>query len=445
MRKMLMTTAGLSLLIFSVPVVADDSYTATCEELGYKTNLSDCTVGLPLLCPISGNAAENKLKCLCMTESCRGYSLTETDLDETASDGRVVREHIEELESCDSGVDADKVTYYRIKKCKDGSLYQVQNDKPTCDVGCPRSRYPYSEHPGDLAGKVEKCIDEKGVWFGYLSCNTGWVASGEAGHECAFNDCELKNYPYTHNPNEIQQRGKTTNCKVGGNNYYQYTACDSGYTLKGSVCQAKCQLQNCVINSSAKGYNEWSCAVKDKMSCQVGDAAYFGDSYLGVIAYQPDGEGETLIIATEKNNGVTPFGTLAYGNEYTEQIGHSLSQIGKKDTLMYINEMKSNSDLDYPVMNACYEYSSPRCSHNVCSASEWFLPGSSELKQTYPFKYILYNVTSQNVFREGRVWNNCVDMYNNYAYIFDYGTGQANYQSKRSKLIYFPMMSYTQE
>ncbi len=442
MKKMLLTTVSLSLLVFSVPVVADDSYTATCEELGYKTNLSDCTVGLPLLCPVSGNTEGNKLKCLCMTESCRGYSLTETDLDETASDGRAVREHIEELESCDSGVDADKVTYYRIKKCKDGSLYQVQNDKPTCDVGCPRSRYPYSEHPGDLAGEVEKCIDEKGVWFGYLSCNAGWVASGEAGHECAFNECELKNYPYTHNPNEIQQRGKTTNCKVGGNNYYQYTECDSGYTLKGSICQAKCQLQNCTINSSAKGYNEWSCAVKDKMSCQVGDAAYIGNSYLGVIAYQPDGEGETLIIATEENDGIKPFESLHFTNLKAQFIIIANGS-GKNNTLSLYQKCISNVDYQCPVIENCMTYSSPMCSNVFCRSGEWFLPNRDDVKKTYTHRNILYNAVSNNLFISKTVWTSDFNALN-WQYTFRYSDGYLYDYDRTVYYPYFPVLSYTQ-
>ena len=446
MKKMLLTTVSLSLLVFSVPAWADDSYTATCESLGYKTDLSACTVGLPLLCPVSGNTEGNKLKCLCMTESCRGYSLAEDDLDALASDGRKVREHIKTLETCDSGVGADKVTYYRIKECKDGSLYQIQNNKPTCDVGCPSELYPYSEHPGDLAGQVESCTDEKGVWFGYMSCNDGWVASGEAGHECALNDCSIENYPYTRNPNEIQQRGKTASCKVGGNNYYQYTECNSGYTLKGSVCQAKCQLQNCTVSSSSKGYNEWSCGVANKLSCQAGDAAYINNAYLGIIGYQPDGNGETLIIATEKNNGVTPFSNLVYANIAGQNYGSSNSSAnGKLLTKNHIEYQKSNPKVDFPVINACYKYSSPDCNNNFCKAGEWYVASISEFHNTFGQRNILFNVSSNRIFKDSSVYSsNKYDGWGPYQWAFAYSFDGKDAINSITEGVYFPVISYTQ-
>lgn len=444
MKKMLLTTVGLSLLVFSVPAWADDSYTATCESLGYKTDLSACTVGLPLLCPVSGNTEGNKLKCLCMTESCRGYSLAEDDLDALASDGRKVREHIKTLETCDSGVGADKVTYYRIKECKDGSLYQIQNNKPTCDVGCPSELYPYSEHPGDLAGQVESCTDEKGVWFGYISCNDGWVASGVAGHECQFNDCSIKNYPYTRNPNEVQQRGTIQYCKVGGNNYYQYTACDSGYILKGSVCQAKCQLQNCTVSSSSKGYNEWSCAVANKLSCQAGDAAYINNAYLGIIGYQPDGNGETLIIATEKNNGVTPFAEIQFSNIHGAGYYYDSIYSGKAQTQKLLNYKAAHSEVEFQAANACYQYTSLLCNGGFCAAGEWYLPSFGELTNTFSNRYILYNATGQtNPFIGGYAMTSNKSS-GAWSTLYSYHSGTNVAADPQNAYRVFPVISYTQ-
>lgn len=444
MKKILLATVSLSLLAFSAPVRADDSYTATCESLGYKTDLSACTVGLPLLCPISGNEGSNSLKCLCITDSCRGYSLLAEDLDATASDGRKVREHIKTLETCDSGAGADKVTYYRIKECQDGSLYQIRNTKPICDVGCPSELYPYSEHPGDLAGVVESCVDEKGTWFGYMSCNDGWVASGVAGHECKFNDCNIKNYPYTHNPNEIQQRGKTISCKVGGNNYYQYTECDSGYTLKGSVCQAKCQLQNCTISNTSNGYNEWSCGVANKQSCQVGDAAYLNNAYLGVIGYQPDGSGETFIIATEKNNGVTPFANAQFSNIHGSTFGYGRVYSGKAQTLTLLNYQAAHSDAVFPAANACHQYSSPLCSSSFCAAGEWYLPSFDELNNTFFNRYLLFNATGQNYPFAGGYATTSTKADSVWHRIFNYYESGWISTDPQNAYQTFPILSYTQ-
>ena len=445
MIKRLLTTAGLSLVIFSGNVLADDDYVRTCESWGYKSNLRDCTIGLPLICPYSNNDASQQPKCLCLDNSCRGFSLLEEDLDELASDGRKVRDHIESLETCESGIGADKVTYYRIKKCKKESLYQIQNTKPTCDVGCPKDRYPYSEHPGDLAGVVESCMDESGTWFGYISCNEGWVKGGAAGHECIFNDCNVRAYPYSYDPNTVQQRGTTKYCKVGGNNYYQYSSCDDGFTPKGGVCQAKCTLQNCSVTSTSKGYNEWACSVANKLNCQVGDAAYLNGNYVGVIAYQPDGSDNTMIIGTEANNSITPFATMNFANFAASQLRHSDGDDGKLNTLGYYNLAKTDEEYSFPVIEAVHSYTSPLCSHNMCASGEWFVPSYAEFRKTYTDKYILYNVTSKSMFyNDAYIWTTTDYGGAEYQYTFRYayGTREAHYRTNST--YFFPVLSYKQ-
>ena len=440
--KRLLSTVGLSLVVLSGNVLADD-YASTCESWGYKTNLKDCTVGLPLICPYSNNNASQQPKCLCIDKSCRGFSLLESDLDEIASDGRKVRDHIESLETCESGIGADKVTYYRIKKCKEGSLYQIQNTKPTCDVGCPTEKYPYSEHPGDLAGVVESCIDERGTWFGYVSCNEGWVKGGTAGHECIFNDCNVRNYPYSYDPNTIQQRGTTAYCKVGGNNYYQYTSCDSGFTPKGSVCQASCQLQNCSVKDTSKGYNEWACSVANKLNCQVGDAVYLSGNYVGVIGYQADGSGETMILATAPNNSITPFASLPFSNMLANDRSYSLTGTGHANTLQVLKIKAENEGFEYPAVEACHNYTSPLCNHNMCASGEWYLSTHSEISKTYASRNILYNVTSQGVFT-GSYMQSSYDNSSVYHTCFSYANGQSWSMGRTSNYTTVPILSYTQ-
>ena len=454
MKKMLMTTVGLSLLVFSASVAADDSYTATCEELGYKTDLADCTVGLPLLCPISGNETQNKLKCLCMTESCRGYSLTEKNLDEKASDGRMVREHIKELETCDSGVGADKVTYYRIKECQEGSLYQIRNGKPFCDIGCPRKLFPYDKHPGDSPGKVISCKDEKGTYYGFEYCNQGWIASGEAGHECVFNNCEPWDYPFDKNPNEEQRRGAVAICKTGSNIYYKYNECDGDFELKTGFCQAQCQLKDCESNNSLGGYKNWSCAVKNKLNCKVGDAAYIGNAYLGVIGYQPEGNEETIIIATEKYGDIEPFGKEQLFNEkaapsYFDDNGGQES--GKRLTWYLLRYQQQTAEAKFPVIEACYKYSCPMCSGGFGGSHEWYLGSFADLKKTFENRFILYQVTFQDLFLGLSNNKNLSTWISNkpstavgqsFFYSRNEWSGGAQWTDKRS---YFPIISYTQK
>jgi len=86
MRKYL-SLVSLSILSSLVSETrAEETNIYSCETLGYTTPYADCVrgKGSPLICPF----ATSEVMTLCMKESCRGYSLTDKDLDAQASDGR---------------------------------------------------------------------------------------------------------------------------------------------------------------------------------------------------------------------------------------------------------------------------------------------------------------------------------------------------------------------
>ena len=125
MRKYLLLSLVSVLSLSASDVCArDETPTTSCETLGYTTPYDDCVRenGMPLVCPFY---SLDKKMVLCMRESCRGYSLTDADLDALASDGKKVRDHIASTEECVVGFGEDAKTYYRVKECKSGSLYLV--------------------------------------------------------------------------------------------------------------------------------------------------------------------------------------------------------------------------------------------------------------------------------------------------------------------------------
>ena len=284
----------------------------SCESLGYTVPYDECIAesGTPLVCPFY---SLNEKMTICLSQSCRGYGLTENDLNALSSDStdenpKTIREHIKELEECETGFGNDKVKYYRVKQCKEGSLFQ----NGICEVGCLSARYPFDKHPGDLAGDVEDCVDASGTWYGYSDCNSGWdggwkntVNTSNPTGYCNLGVCNIEEYTYSRNPNisvsgDDVNRGATLTCKIGSNTYYKYTNKDKdgnplsenfcglssddnlkNYTLSLGVCRGRCVFENCtgtVKNESLSGYdfsyNEFTCTQKTK-DCRVGDMAVF--------------------------------------------------------------------------------------------------------------------------------------------------------------------------
>ena len=403
---------------------------ADCESLGYTVDFDECLAqkAMPLLCPFY---SVNNKKVACIINSCRGYPLKESDFSQMMSDGQPLSAHIdgdfvpEQTESAaalgcragweKSGGTLKEVWYYKIKKCKDSSRFQ--NDK--CDVGCDKvNKYPYSSHPGDLAGEVDNCVDKDGTWFGYKSCNDGWYLSSG---RCELSSCEIKDYPYMGNPNQEEDRGLTKTCKIGGNTYYRYTGVDSqgnaltsggcsnkGYTLVNAVCAKNCEIGDCVNESKEvsytagdgtvykRKYNEWSCKTKTA-NCRVGDYAVIDGQQIGIIFHLPDAKLNKTLVAAK-----TMVGDRTWGQGVTENIDTPIPNVtgvgaksdynGKYNTNVLINFKQSNASYQYPCAEYCVNYEPSNCPHKMCQKGEWYLPGFGELLFQVEERYVLANI-----------------------------------------------------
>ena len=395
-----------------------------CELLGYTTPHQECldVGGTPLFCPFY--TTEQPMT-LCLGRSCRGYPLTDADLNSYASDGRKVTEHIEELEECTTGAASDKETFYKVVRCKTGSLYQNN----TCDVGCLPERYPYDEHQGNFAGDMRKCEDNVGTGshYGYETCHDGWEGGWLLHHtgKCTLAECEIKDYPYNNDPNLSVNRGITQTCRVGGNVYYRYSPTDhlgapsdqacgvaNDYTLVNAVCQKQCVFSDCsatVINETLGGYafsyNDWKCRLETP-DCRIGDEAVINGVVAGIISHFPDDSHDHVKIFANYNT-IAQISTAVHAAELTpiSTANYSTYPSGKyncKFLLAYAAEknktLTPENYYQYPAVEETDAYDTDDCS-GACGVGEWFIASTSELKQIYQNHYLLYNV-SKNVLGE---------------------------------------------
>ncbi len=423
---------------------------ADCESLGYTVDFDECLAqkAMPLLCPFY---SVNNKKVACIINSCRGYPLKESDFAQTMSDGQPLSAHIdgtfvpEQTESAaalgcragweKSGGTLKEVWYYKIKKCKDSSRFQ--NDK--CDVGCDKvNKYPYSSHPGDLAGEVDNCVDKDGTWFGYKSCNDGWYLSSG---RCELSSCEIKDYPYMGNPNQEEDRGLTKTCKIGGNTYYRYTGVDSqgnaltsggcsnkGYTLVNAVCAKNCEIGDCMNESKEvsytagdgtvykRKYNEWSCKTKTA-NCRVGDYAVIDGQQIGIIFHLPDSKlNKTLVAADSYKNDVTWGDDEAAANDTPIENKNSESAQKDYNGKYYTNVLwtfkQSNLRYSFPSAEYCINYSPDNCPHKMCQKGEWYLPTLGEVVLLYKNRYIMYSIMSnRGVYSSFGLWTSSESSY----------------------------------
>lgn len=405
---------------------AEEANTVSCETLGYRVDQGDCAdVGTPLLCPFY---TLEKKKTVCLIKSCRGYPLSEEDFDKPASDGRPMREHLDGgfvpkkeeaggAEGCRAGWDVGddgnlkELWYYRVKQCKEGSLYQ----NGICDVGCDRVyKYPYSSHPGNMAGSVESCVDKDGEWFGYTSCNDGWEKNDG---RCELAECSLEKYPYTSDPNFEEYRGTLSTCKIGGSTYYRYEACASGFTQAGGVCAKTCNVNvnGCrrtekQVSYTENGttyvrkYNAWDCDLQTS-KCRIGDYAAINGKIAGVIFHFPDAViGRTLIVAQSGWRWLA-WGLNAAANFDTPLDRWTNDIDGRYNTNVLMNLKQLGSAYSFPMAEYCQAYvpANGACSSgtNFCSAGEWYLATFSEMKLMYENRYILYHVNGDSAFLSG--------------------------------------------
>ena len=392
-----------------------------CEALGYTTPLNDCLEanGTPLFCPFH---SVEKPMTLCLTKSCRGYPLTEEDLESKASDGKGVREHIEELDSCTTGPVEGGKTYYKVVRCKSTSLYQNN----LCDVGCLAERYPYDSHQGNIAGDMRRCDDSTGEHYGYETCNDGWIGGWVKNRTgiCELAACDVKNFPYMSNPNAYYNRGITKQCLVGGNPYYRYSSTDSldnpsdeacgvanEYTLNNAVCQKQCVFSNCSMEEPTRTtlsgidfeYNNWACKLATE-DCRVGDIAIVNGINVGIVTHLPTDSSDLLRIMTSSYSFAS---SITSGSHNAEGLplpnkncsGNELGKYYDKFTLAYMKEKNKTAvePYEFPGVQKMSTYAPSDCPDgSVCGKGEWYLPSCSELKQIFENRYIVYNITKSS-------------------------------------------------
>lgn len=444
MRK-IVYIIGLSGVLMSSVVEAklnkDDK--KSCEEMGFTVDYAQCALQnrtIPLLCPYS--ESNGKLKAMCYISSCRGYFLKEEDFSQLASDGKPLSAHIKGdiqfkkangggISGCKAGYTQDsngqleEVWYYRINQCADGSSFQ----NGRCDTGCDRTnKYPYDTHPGNLAGTVEGCFDEKGDCFGYTACNDGWnLQKGR----CELNQCSITSYPISKNPDIVfgSGRGEFTSCKIGGNAYYKYTSCNEGYTLKGAVCVGKCEIDVGSCSYTTVGSNEpgttletvkrWTCKLKNQEACRVGDYATINGKELGLVVHLPDeADDHTVIMATESNSEWKPtqgYALVGAGPCIVSlPIGGSSNQYnynGKVDT-GYMNtyaKTDAAAECTFPATQSCGSYEPSACGgRDFCNEGEWYLPQGYELYNfIYENRYLIASITGRSNYYQSGFWTSC--------------------------------------
>ncbi|MBR1604498.1 MAG: hypothetical protein IJ660_00130, partial [Alphaproteobacteria bacterium] len=112
----------------------------------------------------------------------------------------------------------------KARSCSAG--YENYNGK--CVKKCDRATYPLTSQPSTVKGTFSSCTGVT-TYYGYTSCNTGWVLKD---HKCVESACS--GYPYDEQPSSSQ--GTVISCKAGEKTYYKYTFCNNGWNLSSGTC-----------------------------------------------------------------------------------------------------------------------------------------------------------------------------------------------------------------
>ncbi len=479
-----------------------------CEKLGYTTPLEKCTQdkGTALFCPFFD--AKDKPLVLCYSKSCRGYPLKEEEFSQKASDGNMMTYHIkgfpdngsfvakqtdsQGILGCFAGYENDsdgklkEIWYYKIKECKDNSLFQNN----ICDVGCLAERYPYDSHQGNIAGDMRRCDDSIGEHYGYETCNDGWEGGwvkNKTG-KCELATCSVQNYPYMKDPNTGGfNRGTTKHCLVGGNPYYKYSSTDvmgepspeacgvgdySKYTLVGQdgpLCQNTCIFSGCIktkINKTLSGinfsYNEWTCTLDNKSDCRIGDKAALKSGSvnieIGTVVHLPtDGNDYVRVFSTDKLVDYGADGPFAEDAVPLPQTDcNANTAIGKYNTnflVAYETEKNKTAEPGYeysfPISHKLLDYAPSDCSAgSVCGRGEWASVTCIEGKWMYSDRAILYNATKDKI--STTLWSSNIMTESNRGGRYNYAMnmsgsgvyGLYNHNGRWTQQTYYPMLTF---
>lgn len=459
-NKIAVLLATTSLLSFGTSAsFAEDK--PSCASLGYTTDSRSCVDrgGSPLMCPYSilNDTDATNTDCICLSKSCRGYPLFKVDdkyyylpptggnpVEAIPSVGTIEGNIDGEMESCTVGLGNDAHTYYRVPKCKEGFLYQNN----ICDEGCDTiNTYPFETHPGNLAGEVQICKDEKGEHYGYIECNDGWKLSNG---RCNLNSCDIKEYPYMSNPNDEEHRGEVESCKIGGNAYYKYSSCIDGFEPKGSVCVSTCEITNCSYTTATEGHREWTCKLNNP-KCRIGDTAVYDGINIGTIFHLPDAEDNRVhVMGIAKN---IRWGIGEASTTFIDNLLETYIYEGKKNTKIIDNfriaqNWNKGGVNSFPAVEYCLDYNVNCVEDTMCAVGEWYLPAYNELYAMYNSRFFLHNIhigSDVEFFSNNKgvyLWSSTGGKATT-VYIVGMHNGILSYNLKQSSGWMFPILSFT--
>lgn len=391
-----------------------------CRSLGYNTNVSDCAEGAAtLMCPFGSGSTG---LAVCIIDACRGYPLfkennkfyyldTQDNKMEAFPLAGSIEDYVDgEWETCTAGYGDGARTYYRTPKCKGKALY---NDY-FCDIGCDiEKKYPYAYHPGNIAGTVRKCVSAEQTYYGYSSCNKGWLGGWNSDSgigRCALGDCDMVEYPYPVEPNTEyyrESRGNTETCKIGGATYYKYTECSNSkdYMLQGSVCARKCEITECenqpfehtYPNGNTATINDWYCKLSNSR-CQVGDIITMNGKEIGFLASISDNELLLYPVNYKVNKYTWSIDRLKETPVPQLKASDQLlwGKIATKGMLMFAEQNgcsapEQGKEYCLPAAEQCVSYQPENCKSAVCSVGEWYYSNLYEIETLLENKYIIAN------------------------------------------------------
>ena len=264
-----------------------------------------------------------------------GWSLSNHDCIENTCDGYVPQADLSHCQTAGGNICYRGST--AVYKCSTCDAGWVLNASGICvEKSCSSDDYPYPSNPGEDAGKVKSCQSGERTWYGYESCNSGWVKSGSY---CNKATCDTTAYPYT---TQGQAAGckSTQECKAGSDSYYGCgtSGCKSGYIADGK----QCVLNQCLDYFSSSELT--NCKTKND-SCNRGDTTVYkctecNSGYsLNTSGKCDVNQCEGYFTATELTNCKTKNDSCNRGDttvyKCTEcNSGYSLNTNGKCETIV---------------------------------------------------------------------------------------------------------------
>ena len=321
-----------------------------------------------------------------------GWSLSNHDCIENTCDGYVPQANLSHCQTAGGNICYRGST--AVYKCSTCDAGWVLNASGICvEKSCSSDDYPYPSNPGEDAGKVKSCQSGERTWYGYESCNSGWVKSGSY---CNKVKCDTTAYPYT---TQGQAAGckSIQECKSGSDSYYGCgsSGCKSGYIADGKQCMLcswddnaldACPEHGVCTSKTCGGTTKYtlnSCegGESTQLTCNVGDIYYSDDTCNSVRVNSKTPIG---VVFDAVNNLVVSLNeTTATWGGYGTDVPQ-LENFGSGDIGRDVNG-KSNTNilLAYGEENNI-EFSAAQYCHDMSTGGKtWYLPAVGEMQPMY--------------------------------------------------------------